>query len=205
MNESQMTMTKTDLSGSLLWILLGAWLAAALTAGVAGWWAAGVLRIGPPLVGGTMLGTALSGIFLTHFVAPVRDAVRRTSWRALILIHFGRVFGFLFLFYSGAGLPSAWAIPAAWADVAVAVAAIPVALFAAPLTSKTRRRAVMLWNILAAIDILAAPGSGILLALNNPDSMRAMGQMPLGIIPMFFVPLMIISQVLITERLLAKQ
>lgn len=153
-------------------------------------------------MGGTILVLATLVIVTTHAVPAVRAAVRATSLRALVLVHTLRVFGFLFLFYSGSGLPASWAVPAAWADVAVAVTAVPVALLATPLTSRAHWAVVWAWNIAAAADILIAPGSGVWLALSVPDVMDAMGGMPLGVIPMFFVPLMIGSQVLVTKRLL---
>lgn len=188
--------------GGLLLTLLGIWFSAALAVGFSGLWTLGVEKVGSPLVGGTMLGLAALVIVATHAVPAIRAAVRTTRLRALVLIHALRVFGFLFLFYSGSGLPTAWAIPAAWADVAVAVTAVPVALLATPLTSRVRWTVVWVWNVAAAADILIAPGSGVWLALSVPNAMGAMGGMPLGVIPMFFVPLMIGCQVLVTERLL---
>lgn len=129
-------------SGSLL-TLLGIWFSVALLIGFSGLWASGVEIVGPPLVGSTMLGLAALVIMVTHTVPMLRAAVRATRLRDLVLIHALRVFGFLFLFYSGSGLPAAWAVPAAWTDVAVAVTAVPVALLATSLSS--RARWVLVW------------------------------------------------------------
>lgn len=195
------TTTRPNPSGLPLTALLAVWFAAALVAGLSGLWAAGVRQLGPPLVGGTMLGLATLGVVLTHAVPNLRAAVRATGLRTLVLVHTLRVFGFLFLLYSGTGLPAAWAVPAAWADVAVAVSAVPVALLATPVAGQASWWVLTIWNVVATADIVIAPGSGVWRALADPGAMDAMGGMPLAVIPMFFVPLMLVSQVLVTERL----
>ena len=142
MSSSRRTSLRRGAPGGLLLTILGVWFLAALIVGYSGLWTSGIETIGPPLVGGAMLGLALLAIVATHAVPAIRAAVRATRLRTLVLVHALRVFGFLFLFYSGSGLPASWAVLAAWADVAVAVTAVPVALLVTPLSNRTRWAAI---------------------------------------------------------------
>lgn len=187
----------SDRGFGLLLTMLAAWLALAI--GLA---SSDVLRGAPGLIALSIAIPIVAWGLLYAAIPPVRRAIDGLSLRTLILVHSLRVFGVLFLVYSGRGLEPAWAVPAAWADIVVAVLAVPVALYATPPDSMTRWRLAMGWNILAIIDIVAAPVSGLLVAQTSDTAMEGMTRLPLYVIPAVFVPTMILTHVVITARLL---
>jgi len=152
----------------------------------------------PPAGVGLWIIGCVGVMSLATFAIPaMRRSAAAVPIEALIGLHGIRVFGVLFLVYSGAGLASQWAIPAGWADIGVAVLAIPAALAA-------RRRIawVWLWNIVGFVDIIAAPAMGVWFATQITDSMHGMRELPLSFVPLFLNPLMVYLHIVITWRLL---
>ena len=94
-----------------------------------------------------------------------------------------------------------WAVPAGWGDLAVAVTAVLVAVFALPVTSRGRWWAVLAWNTFGLLDILLVLGSAVRLVGIDPTLLRALTHFPLGLLPVLIVPLILVSQVLIYGRL----
>ena len=95
-------------------------------------------------------------------------------------------------------LPCAFATPAGWGDIVIAILALAVVGairtgFAKPLS--------LTWNTLGLIDITFVIFSALRFGLKNWQSMPALRELPLSLLPTFLVPLIIASHVLIFIRL----
>lgn len=128
------------------------------------------------------------------------------SWRAginlrqLVALHITRLVGIWFLVLAGRGaLPSSWAVPAGWGDIAVATLALGIVLLVPDLTA--RRGVVLAWNLLGLADLLFVIGSASRLAFADPDALRGLFAFPTGLIPVFLVPLLLASHVWLFARL----
>ena len=120
--------------------------------------------------------------------------------RTLVLLHLTRFVGIYFLILHRRGeLPGAFALPAGIGDIAVAIMAIPVAL--APLEAPSRRRAIVIWNVVGLVDILLVVATAARLNLADPAQMQAFTRLPLSLLPTFLVPLIIATHVLLFVRL----
>ncbi len=120
------------------------------------------------------------------------------SW--LVLLHVTRLFaGAYFLVLCQRGqLPCAFATPAGWGDIVIAILALAVASairtgFAKPLS--------LTWNTLGLIDITFVIFSALRFGLKDWQSMHALRELPLSLLPTFLVPLIIASHILIFVRL----
>ena len=181
----------TVLLAGLLWLLLAIGLGAS-----------GVLqRLNPPAP--QLILAGLTGALL---LAGARSR-RLRAWalsvelRALVALHVSRFVGAAFLsFFRRGELPFAFAVPGAWGDMAVAVAAV-LLLMSGPPRTPARRRAYGAWNALGLADLLFVVVTAARLALANPDSMLPLVRLPLSLLPTFLVPVLIASHVLIAVRL----
>lgn len=158
-------------------------------------------RVAPPVIQGILFG--LTAILLGSYfrIAKLRDAIDRLDLRVLVLVHVTRFVGFYFLqLYAQGELPYAFAVPGGWGDIIVAGLAIVVTFL--PLPDPLRLRAISIWNVIGAIDILLVVATAARLALEDPSSMHALTYLPLSLLPTFLVPLIIASHVVILVRLL---
>ena len=158
-------------------------------------------RLPPAGVQGILF--ALTALLLVAYfrVSAVRSAIDRLDLRAVVLLHVTRFVGFYFLeLYKRGELPYAFAVPGGWGDIIVAGLAILVVFL--PLTDPLRMRAISIWNVIGAIDILLVVATAARLGLEDPMAMRALTYLPLSLLPTFLVPLIIASHVVIFVRLL---
>jgi len=103
---------------------------------------------------------------------------------------------FLILYHQGL-LPSVFALPAGWGDIAIGATAPLVAL---AISSKTSfpKKIFVAWNLLGMFDLVMAVTLGILASasslgvLAGEITTQVMGTFPLSLIPTFFVPLLLI-------------
>jgi hypothetical protein len=120
------------------------------------------------------------------------------SW--LVLLHVTRLFAgvyFLVLCQSGQ-LPCAFARPAGWGDIVVAILALAVV---AAMRTEFAKALLLTWNTLGLIDIIFVVFSALRFGLIDWESMHALRELPLSLLPTFLVPLVIASHVLIFFRL----
>lgn len=160
----------------------------------------GVLeRVFPPVFAFGLTALALLAV---AFVPALRAWTRAVPLRVLVLYHTVRFVGLALLVMAAQGaLPAVWAVPAGWGDLAVAVTAVLVAVFALPVTSRGRWWAVLAWNTFGLLDILLVLGSAVRLVGIDPTLLRALTRFPLGLLPVLIVPLILVSHVLIYGRL----
>lgn len=130
-------------------------------------------------------------------VGPVRRWALNVAPRWLVLFHLTRFVGFYFLVLERRGeMPAAFAIPAGWGDITVAVLAVLLLI-----SSGARNRPLLLvWNCLGLIDILLVVFLALRIGLQGWPSMHALREWPLSLLPTFVVPLIIASHVLIFVR-----
>lgn len=184
-------------TGRVAVALLLLWLAAAVAAGVTG----ATTHVRGPVAALVILGGV--GVLAAAYAVsrPFRAWALGVDPRATILLHTLRLVGIAFLVLHAQGrLPSAFAVPAGWGDITVAVLA-PVVATAVPWRTAGRRRIVLAWNVVGFADILYAAGAGLRFGLADPDSMAAIWTWPFSLVPSFGVPLIIATHLLVFAQL----
>src|SRR4051812_42533372 len=164
----------------LIRVVLWAWFAVAFVAGHLLW----LQRL--PTPGVPAIPLALTGlVFWAYFrVAAWRDALDALDLRVLVLLHVTRLVGFYFLHLQSLGeLPAAFATPAGYGDIVVAVLALLVVLV--PMSPALRARALSIWNVIGFVDILLVILTAARLGRADPDSMQALTRLPLSLLPTF--------------------
>jgi hypothetical protein len=146
------------------------------------------LGVGLPIAAGVLLIRGRRGSALLRAVPP--------HW--LIAFQAYRGLGSIFLLLMALGfLPSAFALPAGFGDVAVGLLALPVAAAAAA-GGNARRPLIVAWNLLGLADLAVAITMGFLTAphplqqfgFDRPNTL--IGDFPMVLIPTFAVPLSIV-------------
>ena len=121
----------------------------------------------------------------------------KVELRWLVLLHLTRFVGFYFFLLSSRGeLPLAFAGPAGWGDIIIAV----LAVLLLALSDARNWRMLIIWNTIGLTDILFVVMTALRLGLEDRQSMHALREFPLSLLPTFLVPLIIASHVLIFIR-----
>ena len=174
-----------------------AWIALALTLGVSG------VLVGarPPAPQILILSLTAAAIWITSRGA-LRELVNTIPLRALVAVHAVRFVGIVFLALSAQGaLSPAFATPAGWGDIAVAVSALGLVAMGTP-TTRMRRGLYLGWNVFATLDLMVAVGSATLVALSGDvPGLAPLLRAPLVLVPTVLVPLLFASHVIIFRRL----
>ncbi|HEU0310757.1 MAG TPA: hypothetical protein VFR36_06020 [Sphingomicrobium sp.] len=154
---------------------------------------------------GLMIGIPLAAILAAAFATGLRERLIAMPISVLIGLNSTRILGVSFLaLYAAERLPAPFAPVAGWGDIAVGVAAMPLALAAArrPFENRGLIRA---WNIFGLADLVVAVslGVGTSLLYFAPASLGTgtMTQLPWLLIPGFAVPLLMASHVAIFYKL----
>lgn len=194
-------------------LFLGGWLALALllarstpATDAAG---NGIVPLSFPLFLGGSLIVAIGLLALSPTWRRVVDAVPAES---LISVQIFRLIGGIFLpLYALGSLPRHFALPSAYGDIAVGLAAPFVALIVSKRLRSARALALG-WNIFGFLDLLTAVGLGtgyLIVALRPgieaPPTAAAMTFFPLVLIPTFAVPLGIILHIYSIRRTLRSE
>ena len=131
------------------------------------------------------------GVVTSRYIWPRLDALdRREALRPILILHGFRFVGMAFLVPGvvSPDLPQAFAVPAAYGDVAAALLAL-VAL--AALRTPAGLGLVWLFNLWGTLDLLYAFYQGLLGVGVPPGSLRAA----------FFIPTLLVPLLLITHAL----
>lgn len=156
-------------------------------------------RLTPWGVQGILLGLTVLLLYSYVRFSAVRAWVNGLDLRALVLLHVSRFVGIYFLILHQRGeLPRAFAVPGGIGDIIVATMALPVAF--APLAPASRRRAIVIWNVVGFFDIMMVLVTATRLNLSAPGQLRALTHLPLSLLPTFLVPLIIATHVVIFVR-----
>jgi len=176
--------------------ILVVWFVAALAAGACGV----VTWLQPPLPQALLLLLSAAALTASWAVPTINAWVSGLSFETLVSVHLTRFIGVYFLvLYRQGRLPHAFAVPCGWGDIAVAVGAVGLLVFAPPLA--TRRRLVYAWNLFGLLDILFVVFTAGRLASSDPGSMAELLRLPLSLLPTFVVPLIIASHAIIFAKL----
>jgi len=176
---------------------LAIWLLAACLLGASGWLSA--LR--PPAPQLVLVGLTIALLAAIRRWPPLRRFAVAVDLRALVLFHLTRFVGFYFLALHARGeLPWAFAVPGGWGDNAVAIGALLLVGLVRP-DPVWGRRLYLAWNVLGLLDILSVVGTAARLALTEPESMRALLELPLSLLLTFVVPIIIATHVVMLVRL----
>jgi hypothetical protein len=174
------------------------WLALAVLVSATG----AVARLRPPVPQIVLLALTalliLAGVKLPRF----RAWLASVDIRGVVALHLTRLVAgaaFIHLHHRGQ-LPGAFALPAGWGDILVAVLAIPMLMFV-PARGVGARRIYLAWNTLGLADILMVVANAAAHAVREPASMASLVRLPLSLLPMFLVPVIIASHVLLFVRL----
>jgi hypothetical protein len=181
--------------GKLTAGLIGAWFIVSLTASALHVFNGDPSR--PPLAVGLAVVIPIA-LFLLWFAISkeFRLFALGLNPRTLTLIHTWRTVGFTFLVLATYGiLPSFFALPAGWGDIAIGATAPFAALM---LANPSRRGLFVLWQALGILDLLLAVGLGTAARLIEPHGIttNAMSVLPMSLIPTFAVPLLLILHII---------
>jgi hypothetical protein len=183
--------TRTVLLTTVAWLLVAC--------GVS---AAGLLRAARPPLPQVLIVVLTAAVLVVFWMpSPFRRWALSVDLRVIVLVHLSRFVGIYFLvLYARGELPYAFAVPGGWGDIAVASTAGTICLF--PRTGVGPPRGVTLaWNVFGLVDIVLVVATAARLWLADPDSMRALLRLPLGLLPTFLVPIIIATHVVIFARL----
>jgi hypothetical protein len=96
-------------------------------------------------------------------------------------------------------LPEAFVVTGGWNEVAVAVLAIAVAFV--PLSGPLRRHAILIWNTVGFVELLAVLAVAVQIGATQPWYLRPFRVLPLDVLPLFLVPLLFATHVIIFVRM----
>jgi hypothetical protein len=115
--------------------------------------------------------------------------------RWLVSFHLIRFVGVYFLYlYARHELPYSFAVWGGLGDIMVAILALPVLYLA------KSKPALIVWNVLGLVDILAVAVTAARSEMAVPGSMHQLDQFPLILLPIFVVPLVIVTHGLMLVR-----
>jgi hypothetical protein len=127
------------------------------------------------------------------------------SW--LTAVHAVRVLGVSFvLLYAAGRLPAPFAPVAGWGDIAIGLAALPVAWLVHHRATGWRG-ALLTWNTLGLLDLATAVTLGVLSSpgplrlIHTPTDSGLVSTLPWLIIPGFLVPLLAVTHIALFHRL----
>ena len=186
--------TRPAIVGALVWLV------AATVVGATG--ALAALRA-EPLILGVLL--TVVAVVVTSRVPSMRQAVDAIPVRALVGVHAVRFIGIVFLVLAARGeLSSQFGQRAGWGDIVVASMAVVLALIG-PGSSGARRGALLTWNTLGMLDLLAAVGTAALvIGRGDSPGMEPLLRLPLLLVPVFAVPVLLATHVALFRRLSAQ-
>ena len=138
----------------------------------------------------------------------VRSVALHTPLPALVGIHAARVLGVFFVLLFEAGrLPPTFALTAGWGDIAVAVAALPLA-WAIRHQISGWRPLTFAWNLLGFADLVTAVTLGVGSAVDSPvrfiyetPNSGAVAALPWVLIPAVLVPVYLITHLAVFAQL----
>ncbi len=185
--------------GKLIAAVIAVWFALAVSASALHLFENDANRIGVTVA---VAALAPIAVFWLWFAASerFRQFTLSLNPRTVTLVHAWRILGFVFVLLAARGiLPSIFALPAGYGDMAIGATATAVAW---KLADPSHRQSFVLWQVLGLADLVIAVALGTTAGLLSPQStsMAAMTVLPLSLVPTFFVPfLSILHFVAITQ------
>lgn len=186
-----------------VWTGLALWSAAAVALGASGL----VAALPRPMIPLLIWSPVAIFAALYRRGGALRAFVDGVDLRLPVLFHAGRViFGALFLVDAARGaLPTLFAQLAGPGDIVAGSLALPAAWLAGR-SSRRSRAALLAWNVLGLVDILAVffTAQRLLLLDRDPLMLAAFQRMPYPTLPLLVVPLVLITHGVVFLRLRAR-
>ena len=187
-------------------VLALAWFAAIGVLGATGVFSAA--GFGTPVIGLAVLMPVVVFLVSAARSPAVRSVALHTPLPALVGIHAARVLGVFFVLLFEAGrLPPTFALTAGWGDIAVAVAALPLA-WAIRHQISGWRPLTFAWNVLGFADLVTAVTLGVGSAADSPvrfiyetPNSGAVAALPWVLIPAVLVPVYLITHLAVFAQL----
>ena len=181
--------------GKLTAGLIAAWFLFALSASALHWFRNDANRFGLAVAAAAL---APIVVFVVWFAASekFRQFTLSLNPQILTLAQSWRIVGFTFVLLEARGvLPTIFALPAGYGDMAIGMTAT---LAAWMLANPARRNGFIVWQLLGIADLVTAVSLGTTARLLIPEgaSMAAMTVLPLSLVPTFLVPLFLIFHVI---------
>ncbi len=180
---------------AFLYLLLGTWLALAITASALEVFHAGTrFAFFAPLPLGLAVVLPMVAFLVWYWRSSrFRDFVLSLNPGALAYLQSFRLAGFVFLVLEAHGLlPAVFAWPAGWGDIFIGATAPLVALNWA--ANPARRTTFLAWNIFGMADLVNAVTLGVLASpsgfLGHGVTTDIVSVLPLSLVPTFAVPLL---------------
>src|SRR5688500_2033129 len=108
--------------------------------------ASGTVHKSPELLAATMIVPLFAFMLANMFSTSLQQAETSVPMDGLILFSALRLLCGTYLIDSGSGIDSSWAVPAAISGIVLGLSAIPIGLFAVPLSDGWKWFAVFIWN-----------------------------------------------------------
>ncbi|HWA11393.1 MAG TPA: hypothetical protein VG838_18280 [Opitutaceae bacterium] len=119
----------------------------------------------------------------------LRAAMADLGVRPVLAFHVTRFVGIYFLWLHAQGrLPAEFAERAGIGDIAAAAGALVLLFWP---EGPGFRRALLVWNIAGAADLLLAVGTAGWLNVTRPGSMAELAALPLTLVPLWIVPILL--------------
>jgi hypothetical protein len=185
-----------DNRNKLVTVALIVWACLALVVGAGGWFRNSSALV----VAITVWSLTALALLACWKIGPIRAWAMNVDLRWLVLFHGTRFLagGYFLVLCWRHELPCAFATPAGWADIIVAVLAF--ALLGA-MQVRFAKVLITVWNTIGFVDIVFVVVSALRFGLKDWQSMHALRELPLSLLPTFLVPLIIGSHILIFVRL----
>ena len=163
-------------------------------------------RLGTPALGLAVVAPVATLVVLFALVHSIRNAALAVPLPALVAINSIRVLGLFFrgAFRSGEA-SGAFAPAAGWGDIAIGVAALPLAGLIARFGGRVRPL-TLLWNSLGFLDLVDAIALGVmsspgpLQVFVGPPTSALMTTLPWLLIPAFLVPALFFTHIVVFVR-----
>lgn len=187
-------------------VLALAWFAAVSVLGATGVFSA--TGFGTPVIGLAVLMPVVVFLASATRSGGLRNVALHVPLAALVGIHAARVLGVFFVLLFEAGrLPPTFALTAGWGDIAVGVAALPLA-WAIRHRISGWRPLTFAWNLLGFADLVTAVTLGLGSAANSPvrfiyetPNSGAVAALPWVLIPAVLVPVYLITHLIVFAQL----
>jgi hypothetical protein len=167
--------------------------------------ASGTVHKSPELLAATMIVPLIAFMLAGIFSTSLKQAETSVPMEALILFSALRILCGTYLIDSGSGIDSSWAVPAAISGILLGLAAIPIGLFAVPISDGWKWFAVFIWNLLGFVDAVVSPVAAIIMAMVSRGSMLSIMQMPMFLLTAFILPVVLWTHFRISSRLWRQQ
>ena len=182
-------------AGAGLWIGLQAALASA-----------GAFATAVPYIGISVAFPLVAAAVALYAAPAFRAAMLAVPTPLLVGLNISRVLGAFFLILAASGrLGGPFPQSAGWGDIIVGVLALPLAFAIARGTAS--RGAVLLWNTLGTVDLIAAVGLGVVSAEGSPIQMihAGAGSVAISALPWAFIPTVLVPFYLIMHGVIFLQ